>query len=67
MKRYYRLAGIALAILVIATKWCERGGNLAVYAVIAAGLAVMMLVMAYKIDAAIRRGYKVEHSKKLWK
>lgn len=67
MTRYYRLVGIALAILVIATKWCERGGSVAVYAGIAAGLAVMMLVLAYKIDAAIRRGYKVERDKQLWK
>lgn len=67
MKHYYRLAGIALAILVIATKWCERGGSVAVYAGIAAGLAVMMLVLAYKIDAAIRHGYKVERDKQLWK
>ena len=67
MTRYYRLAGIALAALSIATKWCERGGNLAVYAVIAAGLVVMMLVLAYKIDAAIRHGYKVERDERLWK
>ena len=67
MKRYYRLAGIALAILVIVTKWCERGGSVAIYAGIAAGLAVMMLVLAYKIDAAIRRGYKVQRDERLWK
>ena len=67
MTRYYRLAGIALAALMIATKWCEGGGSVAVYAVIAAGLAVMMLVLAYKIDAAIRRGYKVQRDERLWK
>ncbi|WNX84395.1 hypothetical protein RWV98_17750 [Agathobaculum sp. NTUH-O15-33] len=40
---------------------------MAVYAGIAAGLAVMMLVLAYKIDAAIRHSYKVERDERLWK
>ncbi|MCQ5131443.1 hypothetical protein NE562_17460 [Butyricicoccus faecihominis] len=40
---------------------------MAVYAGIAVGLAVMMLVLAYKIDTAIRHGYKVERDERLWK
>lgn len=53
-----KLYGAALALfvtLLAATKWCERGGSLAVYMAVAGVIVVSMIVVAHRIDAEIRR------------
>lgn len=65
-----KLCGTALSLfgaLMAVTKWCERGGSLAVYAAVAGVIVVSMVVVGYRIDAEIRRQIRREREERLWK